>query len=126
MFFDEEILTDRALASYDNPQCLSVSEFNADLDRFLQIKKLFNRYLDGGVYEVNERLLLNHLIVCFNVFGNETLNLLFYRLDMEHWSLLVPYLIFLDRITSDYLIFGEIPIQDIQLNTEIIAQLRAL
>lgn len=122
---DEETLLKRALAAYDNPSCISVAEFQSDIDRFSLIKKLFNRYLDGA-YEVNERLLLNHLIICFNLFGSETLNLLFYKLDMENWTLLVPYLIFLNRIPEDYLIQGIIPLSEVQLNTQIIAQLRAL
>ena len=46
-----------------------------DLKRFKYIKRLLNRYLETD--ELPERLILNHLIVVFNVFGIEAaLNIL--------------------------------------------------
>ena len=55
-----------AMQHYDNPQCVEVEEFNDDLRRIKYIKRLFNQYhLEGTL---KERLLLNHIIVFYNVF----------------------------------------------------------
>jgi hypothetical protein len=47
-------------------------------------------------------LILNHLIVIFNVFGYEAgLNMLELRIEKEHWVALKPFLIFLKAIKND-------------------------
>ncbi len=58
-----------AARHYDNPACLTDEEFLDDLRRFKYIKRLFNKYLDGG--DLNERLILNHIVVIYNLFGVE-------------------------------------------------------
>ena len=63
---------------YDNPQCTSVREFEEDLNRFLYLQKLLNRYINNKD-ELRERLILNHLIVLFNLFNDATINILFYK-----------------------------------------------
>ena len=55
-----------AAQHYNNPQCASTEEFYNDLQRIKYMKRLLNRYLATG--ELSERLLLNHIIVFFNVF----------------------------------------------------------
>jgi len=64
--------------NYDNPQCHSIEEFDEDLKRFLYLKKLLSRYKKNG--DLKERLILNHLVVLYNVFGDATLNMLFYKI----------------------------------------------
>lgn len=59
-----------AMRHYDNPQCHSVSEFEEDLKRFLYLKKLLCRYLKDG--DFRERLILNHVIILYNVFDEAT------------------------------------------------------
>ena len=51
---------------YNNPGCTDILEFKEDLNRFKYIKRLFNRYEQSG--DLQERLILNHLIVIYNVF----------------------------------------------------------
>ena len=53
-------------------------EFNEDLKRIIYIKRLFNMYIDKG--ELKERLILNHLIVLYNVFGEHATPMLFLKL----------------------------------------------
>jgi len=60
-----------AVRSYDNPNCTSVDEFEDDLKRIKYIKRLFKKYKDSG--ELKERLILNHLIVLYNVFQAESM-----------------------------------------------------
>ena len=85
-----------AMHHYDNPQCHSVQEFEEDLKRFLYLKKLFSRYKTNG--ELRERLILNHIIVLYNLFGDSTTNMLFHKIDKEHWSSLATFLIYIERM----------------------------
>lgn len=85
---------------YDNPTFSDIEEFYEDLKRFKYIKRLVNRYLEHN--DLAERLILNHLIVVFNVFGIEAaLNILNLKLDDKHWPVIKPFLIFLKYIRND-------------------------
>jgi hypothetical protein len=89
-----------AIKNYDNPQCEGEKEFEDDLKRFKYIKRLLNRYLETD--ELPERLILNHLIVVFNVFGIEAARtILEFRLEDKHWPVMKPFLLFLNFIKND-------------------------
>jgi hypothetical protein len=89
-----------AAKHYDNPTFSDIDDFHEDLKRFKYIKRLLNRYIEHG--ELAERLILNHLIVVFNMFGVEaTLNILEFKLDKKHWPVVKPFLIFLKYIKND-------------------------
>ena len=76
-----------AARHYYNPRFSDIEEFNEDLKRFKYVKRLLNRYLDEG--NLSERLILNHLIVIFNVFGIEpSINMMRVKLDERHWSVI--------------------------------------
>lgn len=82
-----------AAKHYDNPLCFDTLEFYEDLNRFKYIKRLFNRYEESG--ELKERLIINHLTILYNVFGNEaTTRMLFLKLRGYH-HYLKPFLILL-------------------------------
>ncbi len=92
-----------AMQHYDNPQCVEVEEFNDDLKRIKYIKRLFNQYATEGV--LKERLLLNHIIVFYNVFSVEAATrILFYKLEDQFWPMLKTFLFYLkflpDKIES--------------------------
>lgn len=94
---------------YENPQCTSVEEFYEDLSRFKYLKRLFKRYHDDD--DLQERLILNHLIVIYNVFGIEGGHkLTFFKISRKHWSALKTFLIYLNYLTDDALV--EIPVDD--------------
>ena len=81
---------------YDNPQCMDETEFFDDLKRFKYLKRLFNKYKENG--ELKDRLVLNHLIVLYNLFGNEgTTRMLFFKLS-KYLDILKPFLVFLGRL----------------------------
>jgi len=68
-----------AAKHYENSQCYDTIEFYDDLKRFKYIKRLFNRYLEEG--DLKERLILNHIIVLYNVFDTvAATRLLFFKL----------------------------------------------
>ena len=86
-----------AIKHYDNPQCEGESEFHDDMKRFKYIKRLLRKYQDSG--ELKERLILNHLIVVFNVFGAEAgSTLLLFKLEPEFWSILKTFMVFLNML----------------------------
>jgi len=83
-----------AMKAYDKPNCI-MSEFKEDLKRFNYLKRLFQRYRKDG--DIKERLVINHLVVIYNVFGVEvSTRLLFYKLSKDDYSALKTYLLFLN------------------------------
>jgi len=123
---DDNILL-YAIKFYDNPSCHGVQEFNEDLDRIKYLKRLFKRYLSKGV--LKERLILNHIIILYNIFGVEAATrILFFRLEPELWTVLKTFLIFLnvmpDRVHG---IDGkEVISSSIPLDTKLISVLRSI
>lgn len=103
---------------YRNVQCTSVEEFYDDLQRFKYLKRLFKRYLNND--DLQERLILNHIIVLNNVFGIEEANrMLFYKIDKDQWPILKTFLVYLNFLSEDA--YVEIP-----LDQNIIKVLRAI
>ena len=89
-----------AAKHYHTPRCIDTVEFFEDLNRFKYIKRLVSKYQDGG--PLAERLILNHLIVIFNVFGIEpALQILELKFDASTWEIIKPFLIFLRYIRND-------------------------
>ena len=82
-----------AMKAYDKPNCI-MSEFKEDMKRFNYLKRLFKRYRKLG--ELREQLVLNHLVVMYNVFGPEVATkLLFFQMSKDDYSALKTYLLFL-------------------------------
>lgn len=107
-----------AAKHYYNPTCIDAEEFHEDLKRFKYVKRLLNRYLDQKT--LAERLILNHLIVIFNVFGmGAGLKMLEYRLDDKHWPIVKPFLIFLKVIPND-------KYTGIQMDEQVVEELRKI
>jgi hypothetical protein len=92
-----------AIKHYENPQCQGEKEFHDDMKRFKYIKRLLKKYTIGG--ELKERLLLNHIIILRNLFGNEAcVTLLLFKTQKEYLSTLRSFLFFLNMIREDELI----------------------
>ena len=107
-----------AVRQYYKPNCIDADEFHNDMKRFMYLKRLFYRYKNTG--EVSERLILNHLIVLFNVFDiNPTLKMLEYQIEDKYWSALKPFLIFLNYIRNDQY-------TDITMDQNVIDKLRKI
>ena len=85
-----------AIKYYENPHASTMEDFEEDLKRFKYIKRLLKKYVVSG--ELKHHLILNHLIICFNIFGDGTIPLLFYKIEKEYWSLIKTFLVFLNRI----------------------------
>ena len=89
-----------AAKHYKNPKFSDIDDFYEDLKRFKYIKRLLNRYIESD--DLAERLLLNHFIVVFNMFGIEAAReILELKLEKRHWPIVKPFLIFLNYIKND-------------------------
>lgn len=83
-----------ALRHYKTP-FYSEEEFTQDLNKIVVLKKLFRRFTTSGA--INERLVLNNIIILLNVFGIEATNqMLFFKVEKEHWNIVKTFLTFLD------------------------------
>ena len=84
-----------AIKNYQNPQAVSVDDFEKDLNIFRYIKRLLRRYKNGSGLKVH--LLINHFIILYNIFGDAATPMLFYKLDKDLWPSLKTFIIFLNR-----------------------------
>jgi 5'(3')-deoxyribonucleotidase len=83
-----------AVKAYNSPHCI-MSEFEGDLKRTKYLKRLFRRY--KVTKTLKERLILNHLILLYNVFGVEpATRILFFRIDEQDYDVLKTFLIYLN------------------------------
>lgn len=117
-----------AIKNYRNPSCTGMAELEDDLKRFKYLKRLLNRYTKTG--EANERLVINHLVLLYNVFGNATTEMLFFKLEEKYWSNLKTFLVFLNRLplAESYTVGVRIKrVQDdVHLNEDLITVLRKI
>ena len=116
-----------AMKEYNDVQCTDIEEFYDDLKKIKYIKRLFNIYTNTG--QLKERLILNHLIVFYNVFSVQAgTRILFYKIEKDFWPILKTFLIFLDRMPEKIdSIRGEtVRASDILLDDGIITRLRSI
>ena len=116
-----------SMKEYNNIQCVDVEEYYDDLKKIKYIKRLFNIYLNDG--QLKERLILNHLIVFYNVFPiHAGTRILFYKIEEHFWPMLKTFLIFLDRMPDKIeSIRGKTILStDIKLDDGIVTRLRTI
>lgn len=100
---NEDNFTLYAAKVYDNPQCTEIGEFYDDLNRFKYLKRLFKRYVEHD--DLQHRLILNHLIVIYNVFGIDASNrMIMYKIDKDHWPTLKTFLVYLNYLPDDVMV----------------------
>ena len=107
-----------AMKHYNNPQGDNEKEFLDDMKRFKYIKRLLRKYQDNG--PLKERLILNHIIVLTNVFGNEAAaTLLLFKIEREYWSVLKTFLQYLNILKEE-----ELP--NVKINKTLLSSLEKL
>ena len=109
-----------AIKFYDNPQAVTKDDFESDLKRIRYVKRLLKKYKNSG--ELKVHLILNHLIILFNVFNDAAVPLLFYNLEEELWPSIKSFLIFLKRIPE----YPKTVVDDINADENCLEQLNAL
>jgi len=111
-----------AMKAYDNPACTSLEEFQEDFNRIKYIKRLLTKYHKTG--ELKERLILNHIIIFYNVFELEAATrMLFSRINRKYYPYLKPFLVYLNFMHDS--VNGE-STREIIMSQEIIERLRKL
>ena len=107
-----------AIKNYNVPNLDREQEFYEDVKRFKYLKRLFRKYRTTG--ELKTRLVLNHIIVLTNVFGNEAAaTLLLFKIEREYWSVLKTFLQFL-KITDE----NELP--NVKVNKTLLSSLEKI
>ena len=109
-----------AIKFYDNPQSVTREDFESDLKRIRYVKRLLKRYQNNG--ELKVHLILNHLIILFNVFNEAPVPLLFYNLDEELWPAIKSFLIFLNRVSE----YPKTKVNEIEADEYCLQQLKEL
>ena len=85
-----------AIRNYDNSQAVTREDFEKDLNHFKYIKRLLKRYRHTG--QLKTHLILNHFIILYNVFGEATTPMLFYKIERELWPSIKSFIIFLGKL----------------------------
>ena len=93
-----------AIKNYENPQAVTQEDFYEDMKRFKWVKRLLNKYKNTG--DLNVHLVMNHFIILYNIFGEATTPMLFFKIERELWSAMKSFIVFLGR-------FPEYPHSDI-------------
>ncbi len=93
-------------------------DFQEDMRRFLLIKRLLNSYRKTG--DLKYRLILNHIIIIMNVFGDAGPSLIFHEL-YDYLPEIAPFLILIKRLPD---VVNNIDTTSITLDKKVIACLR--
>ena len=109
-----------AIKFYDNPQSVTMEDFESDLKRIRYVKRLLKRYKNTG--ELKTHLILNHLTILFNVFNDAAVPLLFYNLDQDLWPAIKSFLLFLNRFPE----YPRTQIHDIQEDLDCLSYLQTV
>lgn len=107
-----------AIKHYQNPQAVTREDFDKDLNHFRYIKRLLKRYKSSG--ELRTHLLINHFIILYNVFGDATTPMLFYKVDKDLWDVTKTFIVFLDRLPE----YPKTTIHDIEMDQKCLEELR--
>lgn len=109
---------------YDNI-FYDVIEFQEDLKRFAYVKRLFNHYQKTN--DLKDRLILNHLVVIYNVWPNLATEMLFLKLG-GYETILKTFLTYMERMPDTIGAIGlekrVILSRDIELDFTILEMLR--
>ena len=109
-----------AIKNYENPQAVTKEDFDKDLNHFKYIKRLLKRYKNTGVLKTH--LLLNHFIILYNIWGEATTPMLFFKIDKDLWSSMKAFIMFLNRFPE----YPQTHIHDIQVDIECLKELKLI
>ena len=107
-----------AIKNYENPQAVTKEDFEKDLNYFKYIKRLLRRYRSTG--ELKTHLLINHFIVLYNIFGEATTPMLFYKIEEDLWSTMKTFIVFLNKLSP----YPKCYIHDIAIDINCLSQLQ--
>jgi hypothetical protein len=106
-----------AIKNYENPQAITKEDFDKDLNHFKYIKRLLKRYKNTG--ELKTHLILNHFIILYNIFGEATTPMLFFKIEKNLWTYLKSFVIFMNKLPE----YPKSDIHDIQVDLDCLSKL---
>ena len=109
-----------AIKFYENPHAVTREDFEDDLKKIKYVKRLLRRYQNTNVLKTH--LILNHLTVLFNVFGDAAVPLLFFNLEKDLWSSIKSFLVFLGKLPE----YPRTGVEDIPMDQYCLEQLENL
>jgi hypothetical protein len=109
-----------AIKNYQNPQGVTKDDFEKDLNHFKYVKRLLKKYKKSGILKLH--LLLNHFIILYNIFGEATTPMLFFKVDQEYWSSLKTIVQFLNRLPE----YPRCHIHEIEIDEVCLEMLRSI
>jgi hypothetical protein len=107
-----------AIKHYENPQAVTKEDFDRDLNHFKYIKRLLKRYKNTG--QLKTHLLINHFTILYNIFGEATTPMLFYKIERDLWSVMKTFVIFLNRLPQ----YPKCYIHDVPVDVNCLAELQ--
>ena len=72
--FNRKLFLKIAIDAYSNKYNYNEDDFKKDIFRFFIIRKMIRRFLNSGL--ISEKLILNNIIVCLNIFGINAVNVI--------------------------------------------------
>ena len=109
-----------AIRYYNNPTTTTQTEFEEDLKRFKYVKRWLRKYDTSG--EMNTHLLLNHILIIFNCWGDAAIPMFFFKVEPSFWTYLKSFFMYLDMIPP----FPQTFLHDIEEDDNILKELRGL
>jgi hypothetical protein len=109
-----------AIKYYENPQAVTREDFDKDLNHFKYIKRLLKRYKNNGDLKVH--LLLNHFIILYNIFGEATTPMLFFKIEKDLWPAMKSFIMFLGKFPE----YPKSDIHNIQVDINCLSQLYSI
>jgi len=109
-----------AIKNYENPQSVTKEDFEKDLFHFRYIRRLLKKFKAGRTLKVH--LLINHFIILYNVFGDATTPMLFFKIEKNLWECVKTFVVFLDRLPD----YPHTYIHDIDMDEECLKELEKI
>ncbi len=109
-----------AIKNYENPQAVTKEDFDKDLNHFKYIQRLLKRYKNTG--QLKTHLLLNHFIILYNIFGEATTPILFFKIEQDLWSSMKTFVMFLGKLPE----YPKSSIHDVQVDLYCLQELYAI
>ena len=109
-----------AIKNYENPQAITREDFDKDLNHFKYIKRLLKKYKSTG--ELKSHLLINHFIILYNIFGEATTPMLFFKIEKDLWAMVKTFIVFLERLPSSPRCY----IHDIEIDDDCFSELESI
>ena len=109
-----------AIKNYENPQAVTRDDFEKDLKHFKYIKRLLKRYRSNG--ELKVHLLINHFIILYNIFGEATTPMLFFKIEKNLWPSIKTFIVFLNKLPD----YPHTYIHDIEMDDNCLKELQRI